>query len=150
MAFVKGKLITVSELNNVNSSKSYYMSFGGDTKGWKRWPSDGGVYCRKPSGRLFRVIWKNSSFGVGNWELWKKEGNTWTLKRKSHYGWNTDINHSVNSYGEGWYRVHYEGKAGIQFWLYWAKSNNVKGHPLRAHTKGSTASLRGALLTADF
>jgi len=131
MAFAQGQLITASELNNINYPLYAQMVHGGgSTGGWQYWPSTSGIYCRNKTNQLW-YRWFNGLFGGGDFQLQKLVSGSWTVQVSRNFGWNSESEGFLGNYGEGWYRLYYEGNAEITFRLHWANYPNTVGSYLR-------------------
>ena len=148
MAFALGQLITASELNSINEPKyAQKVHGGGSTGGWKYWPNTSGYYCRNKNRTLY-FKWYNGWFGGGGFRLQKLENGSWVTKVSRDFGWSTNTS-GTYSYGEGWYRVYYEGVAEITFRLYWGHYPCVVGSQLRYfNSYTSSGYTTGEKLTA--
>ena len=129
MSFAQGNLITAIGLDSVNYGMKAVKA-GSINTGYTYWPSSAGIYCRNKA-MQFTWAWDNGIFAGGHLTLQKKEGSVWVDRFVRSYGWNTHVTGDHTTGGEGWYRVYYEGKATINFSLYWGHYPNVKGSYLK-------------------
>ena len=146
MAFVKGNMITKTGLDAINEPL-YQRYYHDGNKGWTYYPGTSGYYCRNKNRTLY-FAWYNGVFGGGEFRLQKLENGSWATKVTRTFGWNTNTS-GTYSYGEGWYRVYFEGNARKEFRLFWGHYPCVKGSFLRYFNEcTSSGHASGTLLTA--
>lgn len=153
MSFSKGISITASELNNTNSAHFDTLTTQGNgwtpSRVWYSHCSSGSplvtltIHCGILGGATMRVERLDASGNVID-----------TLLSKT-YGWNTSTTETVNSKGEGWYRIRStEGTqidSGDTWYLYAGKTDCTKGHKLTLYENPYNGGnrLTGQLITAE-